>query len=136
MVNIGLDKGNEGKYIFRHEECHAGSDKWIEHFMHKSPLRSLFMNAEGKKMNADAIRSLGEKIVEKTKEKHEKEICDRLDKRKAKEEAIRPKPRVQLGRTEVPKKESESPRVVATGKKGGVNGKKSWRTMSIRRGRG
>jgi len=137
MINVGPDKENEGKYIFRHDDCCAGSDKWLTHFMHKSTLRSLFMSAEGKKMNAEAMRSLGEKIVEKTKEKHEKAICDRMDAKRGvgvNYKTIKADTKASTGRNDVhAKRPSEG--VVASGKKGGVSGKKSWRTMSIRRGR-
>lgn len=137
MIMVGADKENEGKYIYRCDDCYVGSDKWLKHYLHKSSVRAYFKGFEAKKMDSDLMKAVGSKIVEKTKEKHEREIVARLDSREVKEERGSSAPKESRGRNELSTKEQDSGSPALEEIKGGLNGRKrkSWRTASFRRAR-
>lgn len=124
-------------YIFRCKDCGAGSEKWLKHIMHRSTLRSLYMNLEGRKLNSEEQKALGGKIVEKTKEKYEREICDRLDKKKVGRSSVQ----TDCGEVATTATTDEKPErqvTASTEVEGGLSDrrrKRSWRTVTIRRGR-
>lgn len=110
MVCVGWDGKNEGMYIFRCDDCGAGSDKWLKFFAHKSRVGNLY-------------RGL--------KEKHE---VDRMVEEAAKKEraaANRSRRREALHAEGEPEGGSTAP----ARPKGGVSGKKSWRIARVRRAR-
>ena len=107
MLCLGQNNAEKGslKYVWRCKEmlakdghirakgCEAGSESWLKHFAHKTPMGKLWgiemgsEKREKRKSLEDEALGIGKQIIEKIKEKYSKEISERLAKRDAKRAA-------------------------------------------------
>jgi hypothetical protein len=107
MICLGQNHAEKGslRYVWRCKEmkakdghikakgCEAGSESWLKHFAHKTPMGKLWgiemgsEKREKRKGLEEEALAIGTQIIEKIKAKYSKEIAERLVKRDAKREA-------------------------------------------------
>lgn len=78
MIKIGPSRTTPDEWIYRHEDCHAGSNNWLKHFREKSSLGSLFKGMAAENFNAEEQMRVGKLVVEERKKQIEDAIGMRL----------------------------------------------------------